>query len=142
MNQLLLDTDVVLDFFLDRQPFAEDAARILTLCEKKQLQIFVTPVLISNVYYILRKLGSHNKVITHLKQLLTLVEIASIQKAEVLEALASDFVDFEDALQHFAAKSEAGMQLIITRNLKDYSQSSLAVMTPSAFLKAREVLGG
>jgi predicted nucleic acid-binding protein len=142
MKKLLLDTDVVLDFLLDRQPFAEQAAQILALCEEKKLQVFVTPVLISNVYYILRKLGSHNKVITHLKQLLTLVEIASIQKAEVLEALASDFVDFEDALQHFAAKSESGMQLIITRNLKDYSKSSIAVMMPSAYLLARKVSGG
>lgn len=137
MNQLLLDTDVVLDFFLDRQPFAEDAARILALCEKKQLQVFVTSISISNVYYILRKLGSHSKVITHLKEFLTLVEVASVHKQVVLEALESDFKDFEDALQHFAAKSEPSIQLIITRNLKDYSKSSLAVMTPAAYLKTR-----
>lgn len=137
MNQLLLDTDVVLDFFLDRQPFAEDATRILALCEEQQLQVFVTPVSISNVYYILRKLGSHSKVITHLKQLLTLVEVASVHKEVVLEALESDFKDFEDALQHFAANSEPSIQLIITRNLKDYSKSSLAVMTPVAYLKFR-----
>jgi predicted nucleic acid-binding protein len=142
MNRLLLDTDVVLDFFLDRQPFAEDAARILALSEEKQLQVFVTPVLISNVYYILRKIGSHHKVIVHLKVLLTLVEVASIQKEIVLEALESDFADFEDALQHFAAKRETGIQIIITRNLKDYSKSSLAVMTPAAYLKAREATGG
>lgn len=142
MNSLLLDTDVVLDFFLDRQPFAEDAARILALCEEKQLQVFVTPVSISNVYYLLRKLGSHSKVITHLKQLLTLVKVASVPKEVVLEALESDFKDFEDALQHFAAKSEAGIQIIITQNLKDYSKSSLAVMTPAAYLKAREATGG
>ena len=142
MNSLLLDTDVVLDFFLDREPFAEDAARILTLCEEKQTQVFVTPVSISNVYYLLRKLGSHSKVITHLKQLLTLVKVASVPKEVVLEALESDFADFEDALQHFAAKSETGIQIIITRNLKDYSKSSLAVMTPAAYLKAREATGG
>lgn len=142
MNRLLLDTDVVLDFLVDRQPFAEDAARILVLCEEKQIQVFVTPVLISNVYNILRKVGSHHKVIAHLKLLLTLVEVASIQKEIVLEALESDFADFEDALQHFAVKSETGIQIIITQNLKDYSKSSLAVMTPAAYLKFRNAAFG
>jgi hypothetical protein len=65
------------------------------------------------------------------------VEVASVHKEVVLEALESDFKDFEDALQHFAAKSEPSIQLIITRNLKDYSKSSLAVMTPVAYLKFR-----
>jgi predicted nucleic acid-binding protein len=54
MTQILIDTDVILDFFFDRQPFAENASKIFSLSESKKIISFVTPVIISNVYYLLR----------------------------------------------------------------------------------------
>ena len=55
MTRILIDTDVILDFFFDRQPFAENTAKILSLCESKEIRGFVTPVIISNIYYLLRQ---------------------------------------------------------------------------------------
>ena len=55
MTQILIDTDVILDFFFDRQPFAENASKIFSLSESKKIICFVTPVIISNVYYLLRQ---------------------------------------------------------------------------------------
>lgn len=141
MEKVLIDTDVILDFFFDREPFSEDSAKILHLCSIGDLKGFVTPVLISNVYYLLRKTAKHEKVVESLKMLLDMVEVSRIDKESALEALNSDFKGFEDALQHFSAKSEKEIKLILTRNIKDYKTSSLPVMTPETFLKTLKKTG-
>ncbi|WGK94426.1 MULTISPECIES: type II toxin-antitoxin system VapC family toxin [Flavobacterium] len=75
MTRILIDTDVILDFFFDRQPFSENAARIFSLCESKEIKGYITPVIISNVYYLLRQTASHEKVIEKLKLLVAITEI-------------------------------------------------------------------
>ena len=136
MNKILLDTDVILDFFFDRSPFAENASKILTYCENKKISGYVTPVILSNIYYLLRKTANHQQVIAHLKMLLTILEIASVNKTIVLKAIHSDFNDFEDALQNFTAENEKGIRIIVTRNFKDYKTSKLSVMTPELYLNS------
>lgn len=64
---ILIDTDVILDFFFDRKPFSDDASKVLSLCEKGEILGFVTPVMISNIYYLLRKTAKHEKIIANLK---------------------------------------------------------------------------
>ena len=135
MDKVLIDTDVILDFFFDRKPFSNEASQILSLCERKKIEGFVTPVMVSNVYYILRKTDRHEKVIQHLKMLMNIIDIAIINKKTILDALHSGFKDFEDALQNFSAQEENDIRIIITRNIKDYKTSSLAVMTPELYLK-------
>jgi predicted nucleic acid-binding protein len=137
MNQVLIDTDVILDIFFDRKPFSDEASKILSLCERGEIQGFVTPVLISNVYYLLRKLAPHEKVILNLKKLLQIIDISAIDKGVILQAIQSEFKDFEDALQNFSAQNQSEIKLIITRNTKDYKSSQLSIMTPNAYLKAR-----
>lgn len=134
MNKAFIDTDVILDFMIAREPFAMDAARIFSLSEKKEISICTTALVFSNAYYILRKLGTHKKVIEKLTQLSRLVEIISLSKIAVMQALESEFNDFEDALQHYAALSEK-VRIIITRNTKEYKYSELAVLTPDQYLK-------
>lgn len=97
--RILIDTDVILDFFFDREPFSENAAKILSLCEKKIIIGYVTPVIISNVYYLLSQKGKQEKVIDKLKMLVSILEVLVIVKNSMLVALNSEFKDFEDALQ-------------------------------------------
>jgi len=134
MNKAFIDTDVILDFMIAREPFAMDAARIFSLSEKKQIFICTTGLVFCNAYYILRKLGPHKKVIEKLTQLARLVDIIGLPKTAVMHALESEFNDFEDALQHYAALSE-NVKTIITRNTKDYKYSDLSIMTPDQYLK-------
>lgn len=135
MQKVLIDTDVILDFFFDRTPFSEDASKILSLCERGKIQGFAPPVMISNIYYLLRKTATHAKVIENLKMLMKIINISMINKQTVLDALHSAFKDFEDALQNFSAQNEKGINTIITRNIKDYKTSKLSVMTPDTFLQ-------
>ena len=135
MKKVLIDTDVILDFFFDREPFSENAAKILSLCEKKVIAGFVTPVIISNVYYLLSQKAKQEKVIEKLKVLLSIIDVLIIDKNSILVALNSDFKDFEDALQNYAAELNGEINLIVTRNTKDYKRSELGVMNPEDLLK-------
>ena len=135
MSRVLLDTDVILDFFFDRQPFSEFAMQILSLCEANKLQGFVTPVICSNVYYLLRQTARQEKVIDKLKQLLLITDVLSMDQEVIKNALNSAFKDFEDALQNYAAVKHGGIDVILTRNLKDYKTSEIGVLTPETYIK-------
>ncbi len=139
MTKILIDTDVILDFFFDREPFSENAAKLLSLCESKEITGFVTPVIISNVYYLLRQTAKHEKVIEKLKLLVSITEVLVIDKTSIVEALNSEFKDFEDALQNYSAEQNKEIDIIITRNTKDYKNSSLGVMTPDSYLKIKPI---
>jgi len=135
MKRVLIDTDVILDFFFDRKPFSDHAAKVLSLCESREIKGFITSVIISNVYYILRQTSTHEKVIEKLKQLITITETLTTDKEVILKALNSNFKDFEDALQNYSAELDGLIDLIVTRNVKDFKSSSLGVMTPDNYLK-------
>lgn len=135
MKRILIDTDVILDFFFDRRPFSDNAAKVLSLCESREIKGFITSVIISNVYYLLRQTSRHEKVIEKLMQLVTITEILTTDRDIIIKALNSNFKDFEDALQNYSAELNGQIDLIVTRNIKDFSNSSLGVMTPENYLK-------
>jgi len=134
MDKILIDSDVILDFLFDRKPYADDASIVLSMCESGKIQGFVTPVIISNVYYILRRIARHETVVKKLSGLLTIVDVLIIDKAILTRALDSGFSDFEDALQNYAAEKSGNIDLILTRNVKDYKKSRLGILTPENYL--------
>jgi predicted nucleic acid-binding protein len=136
MTKLLIDSDVILDFFLDRKPFSYDATNIIALGNSKAIGCYTTPLIISNVYYFLNKAVRHEKAIELIKSLLSIVDIVTIDKKIVFQAMNSSFTDFEDAMQNYAAEANKKITTIVTRNVKDYKNSSLIVMTPADFLLA------
>lgn len=137
MQKALIDTDVILDFFFDRKPFSDNAAQVLALCESREIRGFITSVIISNVYYLLRQTATHEKVIEKLIQLITITEILTTDKDVIIKALNSNFKDFEDALQNYSAELNGQIDLIITRNTKDFKNSTLGIMTPENYLKTK-----
>jgi len=137
MNRVLIDTDVILDFFFDRKPYSDYATSLLSLCEKKEISGFITPVIISNVYYLLRKTSNHQKVIEKLNQLILILDILLIDREIIMRSLNSTFRDFEDAIQNYTAERDNSIDVILTRNTKDYKSSKLAILTPENYLKSR-----
>ena len=134
-HSVFIDTDVILDFLLDKEPFSSFASIIFTYSEGNRIKAYISPLTISNCYYILRKLASHNKVISTLQKLLLVTNITTISKKDVVSALNSNFKDLEDALQHFSAISHSKIDVILTRNLKNYKNSEIPVMNPETYLK-------
>lgn len=133
MTKLFLDTNIVLDFILKRADFAEEAAIIFDLGERKKLHLCLSSLSMNNLDYIVSKIESKKKSRQITIKLLSLVEILSVGKSTIEKAALSEFKDFEDAIQNFCA-DEAGLKHILTRNLKDYKKSSLSIQTPKEFL--------
>ncbi len=136
MKSVLIDSDVILDSLFDRKPFAEHATIILKMCETGKINGFLTPLIYSNVYYLLRQTAKHEKVIEKLKQLLKITEVLQMDRKVVENALNSGFKDFEDSLQNYSAFNSGKIEVILTRNLKDYKNSELGVFTPETYLKS------
>ena len=140
-DKVFLDTDVTLDHLADRQPFADYAHRLLALAETGELIVCVSALSFSNLYYILRKLKGRADALALLAKLKSLVRVLSVTEVEIQSALSSNFKDFEDAIQHFAAKAEGAMIVIITRNKADYSASEIPVLAPDEFLATHNPAG-
>ena len=138
MEKVLIDTDVLLDFFFDRVPFSNHAAKVLDLCRENRIQGFTTPVIIANTYYLLRKTAKHELVIDKLNQLLNIIDITEMNRNVVTKALSSNFKDFEDALQNYSAVETKEISVILTRNIKDFKNSELAVFMPETYLKGMQ----
>lgn len=138
MNNVLIDTDVILDFFFGRAPFSDHAEQVFSLCDSQRINGFVTPVICSSTYYLLRQAARHEKVLAKMNQLLMVMDVLQMDKATVMQALNSEFRDFEDALQNFSAQISGKINVILTRNIKDYVKSELGVMTPDSYLKIIE----
>ncbi len=133
MDKVFVDTDVILDFLLDRQPFSEQSTILFSMGDLGKIRLYSSGLVFSNCYYLLRKISTHQKVIEKLKLLASFIDFTPVNKQVVLDALHSSFRDFEDALQN-AAASTAGINILLTRNTKDYKQSELSVMTSETYL--------
>jgi len=135
MTRIFLDTDVLIDFLIDRRPFSREAAVIFTLVDEKKLKGCVSSLTFSNLYYILRKYESHRMVISRLDSMANMLEVIKVDQDTIKDALASDFQDFEDSIQYYSALHSKKVDVIITRNTKDYKKAILPVMTPGEYLK-------
>jgi len=118
MENVFIDTDVIVDFLTGRKPFSLEAAKIFSLIDQKKIKGCVSSLTFSNLYYVLRKFGTHKKVISNLKVLSEMVDILKVDGEIVKSALNSDFNDFEDSIQYFAAQEHKKVDCIITRNIK------------------------
>lgn len=140
MDRVLIDSDVILDSLFNREPFAEYSTTVLSMCESKKIYGFLTPLIYSNIYYLLRQNAKHDKVIEKLKQLFQITDVLQMNRTVVENTLNSGFQDFEDSLQNFSAINNGKIDLILTRNLKDYKNSELAVFTPETYVKSYNLL--
>lgn len=134
MHQILIDTDVLLDFFLARRPFYDNATSIMRLAEKQKLRLFITPVICANLHYILSKSASKKKVEDALTTLLRIVEVLPMDANTIVQALEQSPKDFEDALQYQAAVQNGEIEAILTRNIADFPTQPIPVMQPDELL--------
>ena len=135
MIHIFVDTDILIDILTGRKPFSIEASSLFTHVENEKMKAYNTSLSFSNLYYILRKYASHNKVISNLRALSELIEVLNVDESIIKRALTSNFKDFEDAIQCYGAQDNSLIEAIITRNLKDYKTSELPVMTPGTFIK-------
>ncbi|HEY0769048.1 MAG TPA: PIN domain-containing protein [Sphingobacteriaceae bacterium] len=131
MKYIFMDTNVVIDFLADRQPFALDAARLFNLAIDHKATIYISAVSYNNIYYILRQSLTNNATIKLLKELAEMTEITDVTDEIIRQYLKTDFKDYEDAIQYYCALSRSKVDFIVTRNTKDFKKSILPVLTPA-----------
>ncbi len=136
--KIFIDSDVVIDFFTDREPHVNPASELFELNERGQIKLYISAVSINNIYYIVRKFLGHKKTLEVVEILTEIMEIVGTTKNEIIQALRNKFTDFEDSVQYSSALTIKDLDLIVTRNVKDYKNSSIAVMTPLNFLKMKD----
>ncbi len=135
----LFDTNVILDVLLDREPFSNDAALLLSKVEQSEIIGFICATTVTTIHYIATKSLGPQAASKHIQSLLSLFVIAPVNRLVLENAAASKFSDFEDAVLHEAA-CHAGAKYIVTRNIGDFKHSKLPVFAPNEFINALKSL--
>jgi predicted nucleic acid-binding protein len=134
MMRALLDSDVNLDFILQRQPFFVEAAEIFTRLGNGEFDAYVSAVTPINVYYFTRKAKGISGARQAVQDLLIAAKVCAIESKTLQNAHNSPITDYKDAVQHECALA-ANLDAIVTRNLKDYKNSLVKVYSPTEFLQ-------
>jgi predicted nucleic acid-binding protein len=135
MRRILIDTNIIIDLLSKREPFYHEAAILFSLADKEKVSLFTSALSIANVNYILLKQRKAEDAKQILRKLKLIVGILGLDEKIVDLALNDDtFDDFEDSLQYYSAL-ENDIEIIISRNLKDFVNSKLPVMTAGQFNK-------
>ena len=134
MDNLFIDTDIALDLLSSRQPFYPYAARLFSLADTGKIKLYVSSLCFNNIHYMLSKQYNRASAKEILIRFKILVTILAVDDKIINLALYSSFADFEDAIQYYTAM-ENNIPILITRNIRDYKESTIPVMTAEVFLK-------
>lgn len=135
----LFDTNVLLDVFLQRDPFYKASAQLVGFAEKGEIEGWICGTTVTTIHYLLAKTLSGNKAANHLKGLLKIFHVSSVNRVVLEDALTGNFKDFEDGVLYQSA-IHAGLNVILTRNQKDFQESKLPVYSPEEYLRMLELL--
>jgi len=133
--KLFIDTNVMMDLLGERVPFYESIAKVATLADKGKIKMVVSAFSYPTVYYLLSKFESSENVKEKLRKLRIISEVSDLDEITIEKGLASNFKDFEDALQYYCAL-KADCDILLTRNAKDFKESSMPVMSAEEFLQS------
>lgn len=138
MKRVLCDINFILDIFLKRQPFYSSAAVLFKKIEEGELKGYLCALSFPTLFYLLSIELSRNKAMKALEKIRVVFGIAMVDEKVIDLSLASDFKDFEDAVQYYSA-ALAKAECIITRNKSDYVDDKIPILTPEEFLASFEV---
>lgn len=133
IKKVFIDSDVILDVATGRMPFVEQSKTALSLIENGYALGVSSSNSITNIYYVLRKISSDYKARSFIKTILKYISVITVDHDSILTAIDSKFMDFEDGVQNYCALKNH-CDLILTRNIKDYTFSELQVLEPKEFV--------
>ena len=133
MENLLIDTNVVVDLLSKRENFYREAQELFTLADENDVKLFISALTFANTHYLLSRHLNENEARKVMIKFKLLVKVLPLEDKILELALASDFRGFEDAIQYHTAL-ENKLHIIITRNKKDFKTSRIPVLTAKEFL--------
>ena len=139
--ELLIDSNVVLDVILNREPFFEASEKVLRLDINHKVNTYISATTVTDIYYIsYRNLRDNELVYNWLSRIFRFTKLLSVTPENIYTAVNLHWKDFEDAVQYSVAKFN-NMDAIVTRNMKGFKDSELKILTPEElfeFIKSRE----
>lgn len=134
MDKILVDTNIVLDLLAKREEFLTEAQELFTLSDQNKVKLYVSALTFANTYYILSQKLKLNDTRSVLRRFKVLVKVLPLNEKIINLSLDSEFKDFEDAIQYYTG-IENNIDIILTRNLKDFKLSRIPVLTARDYLK-------
>ena len=131
MIKVFLDTNIVADLFLKREPFCQNSLKLFTLGFHKKITLYVSSLSYATLAYLCRKMKIEERVLLF-EKLRSLTVTTTVDRQTVDMALVSGFDDLEDAMQYYSAISSK-VDVVLTRNKKDFVEANVPVMTPEEF---------
>lgn len=132
---ILVDTNIVLDVLLNREPYAEQARMIMTGCAERKVVGYLAVHSIPNLFYILRKAYTQKERRMFIKNLCEIFRISELNEKKIMLAAENEeFADFEDCLQEECAV-EVMADYIVTRNPGDFKKSRIKIVEPRKFVE-------
>jgi predicted nucleic acid-binding protein len=133
-KHLFVDSDVILDMLFNREPYYIYTELLIADRKVNNLQLSTSSLVIANINYILTKKIGAARAKESIKLIVGIIHVLPFERDAIESALVSSFNDFEDSIQHYIA-TKSGAEAIITRNIKDYKQSTIPVLTAEQFLR-------
>lgn len=131
---ILIDTNVMLDALMNRTPYNVSAEKIFRFAAEDKLIASITASSVTDIYYFLKKyFHDTNQAKQTLTTIFNIFEVIDVTRSDCEKALSLSMEDYEDALLATCAKRRR-LELIITRNLKDFVESPVTAITPDDFL--------
>jgi len=127
--RVFIDTNVVLDFLQEREPFVEDAERLFERIDAGEIEGFISATSVTNIFYIVRRAAGLVAAYDAVSQILVDLNICAVDQDVLERALALNFADFEDAVQ-YACALEENVDVIVTRDASGFVNSVIPVVLP------------
>lgn len=134
MKRIFVDANVLVDLLTERCGFYDDAKKLFKLCKERKITPYISSVSIAIINYLLLKIYNEKKAREELEKIYRLTEILPFHKRIISLAHYSNFKDLEDVFQYFTAK-ESNINVIITRNQKDFQVNDISIITPKQFIE-------
>ena len=132
--RVLFDTNIVLDVLLDREPFSAIAADLFSRVELEEVEGFIGATTVTTIHYLACKVMGRKEALKAVGRLLTLFEVAPVNRLVLRRALDSGMPDYEDAVLQESARLIAA-QAIVTRDKKGFRKSVIPPFDPGEMYK-------
>jgi len=134
MKKIFVDTNILVDLIADRKPYSKHAIDIFNKADEKKVKLYTSSHTIATTHYLLKKYMNEKQLREVLYDLLDYVQVVPIDGDVIKKGLKSKHKDFEDALQIITAYSVEKIDCIVTRNVKDFRDSEVPVLSPDELL--------
>lgn len=133
MRKVFVDTNVVLDFVMEREG-ASVAQRLLEMGERAEVDLGYSFLSVANTAYVVGHAQTKEDVNKVIAELCRVLRVLSMDERQLKAALAWPTIDFEDNLQYQCAKAH-GYDVIVTNNIRHFPFADIEIMTPRQFIR-------